>query len=86
MNIKGKHLALCRFIQKNRGIATSEAVKAGFELTMINSLRRKGVLSHPVDKLYLPKETENRISVRRLKTFKDSITGKKYRQLRIVYT
>jgi hypothetical protein len=61
MNIKGKHLKLCRFIKGNRGIATQKAVDAGFELSMINSLRSKGILAHPVDKLYLPKETENRI-------------------------
>ncbi len=61
MNIKGKHLKLCRFIQANRGTATRKAVENGFEESMIVSLRKKGVISHPVDNLYLPLEVENKI-------------------------
>jgi len=65
MNIKGKHLKLCRFIQKNRGVATSKAIEEGFEESMIVSLRTKGVIAHPVDKLYLPSETERKIGQKR---------------------
>lgn len=61
MNIKGKHLKLCRFIKNNRGVETQKAVDAGFELSMITSLRSKGIISHPVNNLYLPTETQNRI-------------------------
>jgi hypothetical protein len=61
MNIKGKHLTLCRFIKANRGIETIKAVEAGFELSMIESLRRKNIISHPVDNLYIPTETVKRI-------------------------
>jgi hypothetical protein len=61
MNIKGKHLNLCRFIKDNIGIETKKAVDAGFELSMIESLRSKGIISHPVKNLYLPIETANRI-------------------------
>ena len=61
MNIKGKHLELCRFIKANRGINTQKAVDAGFEASMIESLRRKGIIPHPVDNLYITTETEERI-------------------------
>lgn len=49
MNIKGKHLALTRYISKDMVLYTQskclfELLDAGFELTMILSLVRKKVL------------------------------------------
>jgi hypothetical protein len=61
MNIKGKHLKLCRLIKANFGIETKKVVDAGFELSMIESLRSKGIVSYPIDKLYLPLEIANRV-------------------------
>jgi len=75
MNIKGKHLELCRFISGNKGIKTKDAVAAGFELSMIVSLRNKGVISHPVDNLYLPTEIESRVYLKSHRYSKDLNAG-----------
>lgn len=63
MNIKGKHLKLCRYIQANRGIKISEAINQGFEKSMIDSLLRKGIISTNMFKLYLPIETQSKIGL-----------------------
>ena len=66
MNIKGKHLKLCRFIKGNRGVSIAEAIFNGFELNMINSLcynkdHKKQIIAITDGKLYLPTETQKRI-------------------------
>ena len=59
MNIKGKHLKLCRYIKANRGVEIEQAVRDGFELSMINSLiYNKPTIATHEGKLYLPTETE----------------------------
>lgn len=44
MNIKGKHLALCRLIQCNYWITEEELLKQGFEQSMIVSLKSKSII------------------------------------------
>ena len=66
MNIKGKHLELCRFIRCRRGVGIAEAIFNGFELSMINSLcynkdQNKQIIAITDGKLYLPTETQKRI-------------------------
>ena len=64
MNIKGKHLKLARYIRDNYGVTEDQAVKDGFELSMIRSLQNKNVLAHRqlvTKKLYLPYEAAKRI-------------------------
>ena len=61
MNIKGKHLKLVRLVKSNHGVLESEVVKQGFELSMIESLRNKGVIAgiNPDSRLYIPLEIQN---------------------------
>ena len=66
MNIKGKHLLLCRFIRDNYAVTIGEAQAQGFEFSMINSLaynkdESKQVISIHDYRLYLPSETQARI-------------------------
>ena len=63
MNIKGKHLKLARFVRANHHVTEDEAVEAGFELSMIESLSNKGVLAglNRDNRLYVTVETQNKI-------------------------
>ncbi|NRA77112.1 MAG: hypothetical protein HRU18_02795 [Pseudoalteromonas sp.] len=64
MNIKGKHLQLIRYLRDRRGLLIADAVNAGFELNMINSLcYNKQVLAITDGKLYIPTETANRTNL-----------------------
>ena len=62
MNIKGKHLKLVRLIKSNFGILQTEVVKLGFEESMIESLRNKGVIAgiNPESRLFIPLEIQNK--------------------------
>lgn len=44
MNIKGKHLELCRLIQCNYWITREEILKQGFEQSMLDSLINKKII------------------------------------------
>ena len=63
MNIKGKHLKLCRYVRDNYAVNESQAIAQGFEASMINSLINKGVLAgrNEHGRLYATKQTLNKI-------------------------
>ena len=63
MNIKGKHLKLVLFIKDNRAATKADAVNHGYELSMINSLGKKGVIAITDGKLYLPLETQKKVQL-----------------------
>lgn len=63
MNIKGKHLKLCRYVRDNYGVEVEQVIAQGFEASMITSLQNKGILaaSNEHGRLYATKETQNKI-------------------------
>lgn len=63
MNIKGKHLKLVMYIKDVYGVTEAQAVIQGYELSMIKSLAKKGVIAITDNKLYLPLETQNKIKI-----------------------
>ena len=63
MNIKGRHLRLVLFIKDNRGATKADAVNHGYELSMVNSLGKKGVIAINDSKLYLPLETQKKVKL-----------------------
>jgi len=65
MNIKGKHLELVLFIKDNRAATKADAINHGYELSMIKSLGKKGVIAITDDKLYLPVEIQKKANVYR---------------------
>lgn len=66
MNIKGKHLQFFRYLRGKRGLLIANAVEAGYELSMINSLcYNKNVLAITDGRLYIPTETAKRANLYR---------------------